>query len=98
MFFFCRLITPRPDFAFTMTPDEEALMERHAAHLRSLGPRAVVFGPVADPAGPWGLCVFEAEDEAALRRDLDADPTIASGAGFRYEVLPILSGARGAAP
>jgi hypothetical protein len=93
-FFHCRLIAPRPDFARTMSEAERALMGRHADYLRSLGPKAVVFGPVLDPAGPWGLGVFEVEDEAELRRLLDADPTIGSGAGFRYEILPMMAAVR----
>lgn len=97
-FFFCRLIGPRPDFAFTMSEDERALMGRHADYLSSLGSKAVVFGPVLDPQGPWGLGVFEVADEAELKRLLDDDPTVRSGAGFRYEILPMLAGARGAAP
>ena len=32
--FHCRLIPPRPDFAFTMTEEERELMGRHADYLR----------------------------------------------------------------
>jgi hypothetical protein len=96
-FFHCRLIGPRSDFASTMNEEERALMGRHADYLRSLGSKAVVFGPVLDPKGPWGLGVFEVEDEAELRRLLDVDPTIVSGAGFRYEILPMMAAVRGAA-
>ena len=54
--FHCRLIPPRPDFAFTMSDDEKALMKQHSDYLRGrLGEGGVVlFGPVADPAGPVG--------------------------------------------
>jgi hypothetical protein len=31
MNFFCRLNPPRPGFALTMTPEEGALMQEHAA-------------------------------------------------------------------
>jgi hypothetical protein len=96
-FFHCRLIGPRPDFAFTMTDDERAVMGRHADYLRSLGEKALVFGPVLDPAGPWGLGVFEVEDEGELRRMLDADPAVSSGRGFRHDILPMMAAVRGVA-
>jgi hypothetical protein len=93
-FFHCRLIPPRPDFAHTMSEEERALMARHVAYLHGLGPKAVVFGPVLDPVGPWGLGVFEVGDKAELERLLAGDPTIGSGAGFRYEILPMMAAVR----
>jgi hypothetical protein len=51
---------------------------------------AIVFGPVADPAGPWGLGVLRAASDAALEALRDGDPAIKSGRGFRYEVLPMI--------
>lgn len=96
-FFLCRLIGPRPDFAMTMSEEERALMIAHRDHLCSFGEKAVIFGPVNDPKGPWGLGVFEVADEAELKHFLDADPTILSGKGFRYEILPMLAALRGVA-
>ena len=89
--FACRLIAPRPSFMLDMTPDEGALMQTHAGYWRTLLDRgtALLFGPVADPAGGWGLAVIEVanQDEAAA---LTArDPVIEAGAGFRYEILPM---------
>jgi uncharacterized protein YndB with AHSA1/START domain/uncharacterized protein YciI len=92
-YFFCRLIAPRPTFALDMTPDEAAVMKVHGAYLRTLLARgnAIVFGPVLDPAGPWGLAVFAADDEEAVRALQAEDPAIKSGRGFRYENLPMLT-------
>lgn len=91
--FHCRLIPPRPDFAFTMTEEEKALMAEHADYLRGLtkAGSGVLFGPVGDPAGPWGLGIIKAQDEAATRALIDADPTVRSGRGFRWEVLSMIS-------
>ncbi|MBZ9763290.1 SRPBCC domain-containing protein [Mesorhizobium sp. CA8] len=91
--FHCRLIPPRPDFAFTLTEEERALMAAHADYLRGkLNEGAVIlFGPVADPAGPWGLGIVRARDEAEVKALTDADPTVRSGRGFRYEILPMMS-------
>jgi uncharacterized protein YndB with AHSA1/START domain len=91
--FHCRLIPPRPNFAFTMTDEEKALMKRHSDYLREkLGEGSVVlFGPVADPAGPWGLGIMRANDGDEVKALTDGDPTIRSGLGFRYEILPMIS-------
>ncbi len=92
-FFFCRLNPPRPDFAKTMTDAERALMGQHAAYLKAEQEKgtAVLFGPVGDPKGAWGLGVLECADEAAARVITDNDPTVKSGQGFSYDVYPILS-------
>jgi uncharacterized protein YndB with AHSA1/START domain len=91
-FFFCRLIPPRPTFAADMTPEEAAMMREHAAYWREHLVRgaAIVFGPVADPKGPWGLGVVRVTDEAELRAFEAGDPAIRSERGFRYEVLPMI--------
>lgn len=91
--FHCRLIPPRPDFAFTMTEEERALMGRHADYLRGRlrDGTMIMAGPVADPAGPWGLLILRAGSEAEARAVTEADPVSSSGRGFRYEILPMLS-------
>ena len=68
-------------------------MAAHADYLRDkLDEGAVImFGPVADPAGPWGLGIVRAKDEAEARTLTDADPTVRSRLGFRYEILPMMS-------
>ena len=91
-YFLCRLLAPRPSFPFDMTEEEAAVMSEHVAywteHLRA--GRAIVFGPVADPKGAWGLGVLRLADEDAVRAVEANDPAIKSGKGFRYEVLPML--------
>ena len=91
-FFFCRLLPPRPSFAADMTAEERAIMQEHAAYLRArMGEgKVVVFGPVADPSGPWGLGILRAADEAAARALTQSDPAILSGRGLRYEMLPMM--------
>ena len=41
--------------------------------------RMVVFGPVLDGSGSWGLGVVEADDEDELRAFAAADPVVTSG-------------------
>jgi uncharacterized protein YndB with AHSA1/START domain len=92
-FFLCRLLPPRPTFALDMNAGERAVMGEHAnywrQHMRE--GRVVVFGPVADPAGPWGMGIVRAKDAGEVRAFADRDPTIASGLGFQWEILPMLT-------
>jgi uncharacterized protein YndB with AHSA1/START domain len=91
-YFFCRLLPPRPTFAADMDAAEAEVMRQHAQYWRGLMDRgvAIVFGPVADPAGPWGLGVLRTSSEESLRELRDGDPAIRSGRGFRYETTPMI--------
>jgi uncharacterized protein len=76
-----RLVAPRPTFAQDMTADEGAVMAEHAAYWHGLvdAGSAVLFGPVADPAGFWGLAVVETGSAADAERIRDEDPAVARG-------------------
>ena len=71
-----------------MTSDERAVMERHVEYGTEKAIRgiSIVFVPVMDPKGVYGMGVHRAEDEAEMRRLLDQDP--ASGL-LQHEVLPM---------
>jgi len=91
--FVLRLIAPRSTFALDMTDEERAVMGRHAEHW---GPyvadgRAVVFGPVVDGAGSWGLAVIESDDEAEVRAHAELDPVVTTGTA-RFEFGTLLTG------
>jgi uncharacterized protein YciI len=89
--FVYRLIPPRPSFAMDMSSEEAALMAAHSAHWRGLMDegRVVVFGPVADPAGVWGMAVVEGADAGEVDAMGRADPAVASGV-MTFDVLPVL--------
>ena len=91
-YFFCRLIPPRPSFANDMNDSERRVMQEHATYWREKAERgsAVIFGPVADPKGPWGLGIVDAADEAELQILIAADPAITSKIGMHYESYPML--------
>ena len=91
--FVIRLTAPRPDFALTLSDEERAVMGRHAAHWQPYieSGRMVVFGPVLDGGGSWGLAVIEADDEAELRAHADRDPVVTTGTG-RIELGRMLTG------
>ena len=56
-------------------------MGRHAAYWQPLidAGRMVIFGPVLDSSGSWGLGVVEADDEEELRAFAVGDPVVTSG-------------------
>ncbi|MGY1616978.1 YciI family protein [Geodermatophilus sp. SYSU D00691] len=90
--FLYKLLPPRPDFAFTMTPEEAAVMAEHGRYWAGLleGGSVVVYGPVAEPTGAWGMAVVEADDAAELHRIREADPAVTSGT-CTAEVHPMIS-------
>lgn len=89
--YFCKLHPPRGNFAQTLTPDEAKLMQAHATYLRGFAAKgwAVAFGPVADPAGTYGVGIWEVPDDTDVAAISAEDPVIKSGLGFRYEVHPM---------
>lgn len=88
-----RLKAPRPTFALDMSDEERAIMGRHAAHWQPLieDGRMVVFGPVLDGTGSWGLGVVEADDEDEIRALAAADPVITTGTA-EVEIGRMLAG------
>ena len=91
--FVFRLVAPRPSFAVDMTDEERTVMERHAAYWQSFidSGQMVIFGPVLDGTGSWGLGVVEAEDEDELRAFAAGDPAVISGTG-QIEIGKLLAG------
>jgi uncharacterized protein len=91
--FVFRLHAPRPIFALDMTEEEREIMGRHAAYWRPLvdSGHMVVFGPVLDGTGSWGLGVVEAEDEEKLRAFAAGDPVVTTGTAT-IEIGKMLAG------
>jgi uncharacterized protein len=91
--FVFRLIAPRPTFALDMTEEEREVMARHAVHWQPFidSGQMVIFGPVLDATGSWGLGVVEAEDEDELRAFAAGDPAVTSGT-TRIEVGKMAAG------
>ncbi len=91
--FVFRLKAPRPTFALDMTDDEREIMGRHAAYWQPFidSGQMVVFGPVLDGTGSWGLGVMEAEDEEEVRAFAAGDPVVATGTA-ELEIGKMLAG------
>ena len=91
--FVFRLIAPRPTFALDMTDEEQEIMGRHAAYWQRFveSGQMVIFGPVLDSTGSWGLGVVEADDEDELRAFAARDPAVTSGTA-QIEIGKMLDG------
>jgi uncharacterized protein YciI len=91
-YFVYKLIPPRPTFATDMSDDEAAIMGQHGNYWQDLlgAGKVVVFGPVDDPSGTWGLAVVEAETEQEVRALGSDDPAVKSGmATFDVLSMPV---------
>jgi uncharacterized protein YciI len=86
MYVFIRTNNPRPTFHLDMTPEEKDVMQRHVAYWTGYAERgvAVVFGPVLDPRGVYGIGVYRVDDLAHMRRLLADDPALGL---LEYEVF-----------
>lgn len=90
-FFLLQLIPPRKTFPFDMNVEERAVMERHVAYWAGLvaSGQAVVFGPVLDADGPWGVGILRVRDEAEAHALEAKDPALLSERGFSYRLSPM---------
>jgi uncharacterized protein YciI len=91
-YFLFKLNPPRATFAQDMTAEERQVMQAHGTYWHSLAERgiAIFVGPVADPAGAWGVGIVEVEDEATARSLVHDDPASRSSIPFRYEMFPVM--------
>lgn len=71
---------PRPEFAATMTDEEEAAMGAHYLYLVDLLERGklVLAGPCLDPGGP-GIAILDVTEEAEARSIMSNDPAVRAG-------------------
>ena len=52
--------------------------------------KALAFGPVNDPHGPYGIGIVLADSVSEAERLRDDDPALKSPHGFRSEIAPML--------
>ena len=90
-YFLLRLTPPRPTFPQDMTAAEAAVMRQHVAYWTAAAQRGqvVVFGPVPDPAGAWGVAVIRAPDLTAARALSAQDPAMTAAIGMRTDIFPM---------
>jgi uncharacterized protein YciI len=89
-YFVLKLIPPRPTFAEDMTEEERTIMTQHAAYWIDKADKriAVVFGPVLDPKGVYGLAIIDVENEDQAQTFAAEDPAVKSGLQ-RLEIYPM---------
>jgi hypothetical protein len=97
MYVFVRTNNPRLTFHLDMTPEERGAMQQHVAYWTDSGKRgiAVVFGPVLDPKGVWGMGVYRVDDMDHMQRLLAGDPARHI---LKYEVFEMPRGVVGKSP
>ena len=90
-YFLCKLIPPRPTFPLDMSRAERAVMLAHQdywlPHLNA--GLVIVMGPVADPAGAYGVMIAHAPSQKMLEDWQAKDPAILSQLDFRFENYPM---------
>ena len=88
--FMFKLIAPRPTFSMDMNEEEKRLMQQHAIFWNDLlaNGTALIYGPVLDPKGPYGLAIIEADNEEKARAICTNDPTIKAKL-HTYELHPM---------
>src|SRR5437016_1968619 len=89
--YFLKLVAPRPSFAMDMNEAEKKIMQEHFLYWkgRQYKGEVLVFGPVLDPAGPYGMGIIEASDEAGARAFAAGDPAMKANCGFNCEIHPM---------
>ena len=88
--FMFKLIAPRSTFAMDMNEEEKKLMQQHAIFWNDLLAKgtALVYGPVLDPKGAYGLAIIEANSVEEALAICTNDPTIIARL-HTYELHPM---------
>lgn len=86
--FFLKLNPPRPTFAQDMDDEEKSIMQQHVVYWRGLRDNgfALVYGPVIDPKGAYGIGIIEADSQEQVEEFIANDP--ANGLN-QYEFYPM---------
>jgi uncharacterized protein len=89
-YFALKLIPLRADFVKTMTPEERSIMQQHGAYWREYMNKGVVlvFGPVMDPIGIYGLGILAVDNEQQVKDFIQSDPATKIN---RYEYYPMMA-------
>jgi uncharacterized protein YciI len=74
-----------------MTEEERRFMQEHVRYWRDLADKliAILFGPVIDPKGVYGIAIIEASNDNIAFEISENDPVIRAKLGFCYEIYPM---------
>jgi uncharacterized protein YciI len=90
-------VPPRDDFLATITEREKELFQQHGdwqTGLRETG-QIVAHGPVVDPAGSYGVAIWEIQDDADIAALTAQDPIVRAGVGHYEHFAMMQMRARG---
>lgn len=89
-YFALKLVPCRPTFSQDMTPEERAIMQQHVAYWKGWMDKGfvLVYGPVIDPKGVYGLGVVGVETEEQVNELIANDPASQINT---YEVYPMMA-------
>ena len=88
--FALKLLPSRPSFAMDMTAEEREIMQQHIVYWTGLMEKGLVlvFGPVMDLAGPYGLGIVAVDDEEEVKAFIANDPAAKIN---KYEYYPMMA-------
>ena len=88
--FFLKLIGTRPTFPGDITPEEQAIMKVHSNYWMEYINNGImlIYGPVFDANGTYGMGVVEVDDEKELNSLIENDPAVINKLGH-YEISPM---------
>ena len=80
-YYFLKTVPPRLTFQQDMTEKEMATMKQHVEYWTEKTEQGflIVFGPVFDPNGGYGIGIAEVDNEDQLRGFVSEDPAVKSG-------------------
>lgn len=88
--FFYKMLPPRADFHVHQSDHEQQIMQRHMEYWQqqAASKKAIVFGPVFDPAGVYGMAIIATESRDDAEMIAQNDPAISEGL-CAYELAPM---------
>lgn len=89
--FVVKLIPPRKTFSQDMSVEERNIMIKHVEYWNGLKNKGIVllFGPVLDPNGTYGLGIIEADNIEEVVEYIKYDPAIIINKFEYYEFLAV---------
>lgn len=90
-YFAIKLLPNRPDFAQTMTDTERSIMQQHIVYWKEYMEKGImlVFGPVLDPSGVYGLGIIAVESEDQIPELLNNDPASKINKYEYYQMMAV---------
>jgi len=92
MYFVIKLLSPRPTFPQDITPEEIAIMQLHRAYWKNYMDQGImlIYGPVLDPAGVYGLGIVDVKSEDHLKPLLVNDPAARIGKYVYHQMMAVV--------